>query len=121
MNNIPGFPPMDEERRLALEAALERSRQMEAEDAKKQYERNTKNAIAKGFSSWEEECQIRLDKASRQEAEFEQQLEEKAAAAGKTVAEIFRELYPHKELTPPSPIPSFSQCDCEGNQFSFPK
>lgn len=112
---------MDEERRIALEAALERSRRIGAEDKKKRYERNTKNAIAKGFSSWEEECQIRWDEGLRQEAEFEKELEEKAAAAGKTVAEIFRELYPCKELTPPSPIPSFSQCDCEGNQFSFPK
>lgn len=112
---------MDEERRLALEAALKESRRMGAEHAKKRYERNTKNAIAKGFSSWEEECQIRMDEASRQEAEFEQELEEKAAAAGKTVAEIFRELYTFKDLTPPSPIPSFSHCDCEGNQLSFPK
>ncbi|MCJ1319120.1 hypothetical protein MMC15_004453 [Xylographa vitiligo] len=55
-----------------------------------------------------------MDEWARREAEYQQRLPEMAAAAGKTVAEYQRDLCAgNKEFIPPSPVLSFSQCDCE--------
>ena len=105
-----GLPPMDETKRIALEAALESCRRQEAE----WHERLTANAIAMGFSSLEEKQQHGLDEWARSEAEYRQRLPERAAAAGKTVEEYHRDIFSNKDFVPPSPVPSFSQCDCEG-------
>ena len=108
------LPPMDEATRVAVEAALERCRRRAAEEDKARHERLTTTAIAMGFSSLEEQRQREWDERLRLEAEYKQQLPEIAAAAGKTVEEYHRDLFSNKDLMPPSPVPSFSQCDCEG-------
>ena len=106
---------MDETRRSALEAALERCRQQTAEEDRERHERLTANAIALGFSSLEEQRQYQWDERSRLEAEYKQRLPERAAAAGKTVEEYHRDLFSNKDFIPPSPALSFSNCDCEGS------
>ena len=110
MDKTMNLPPMDEVKRIALEEALERCRRRAAE----RHERRTANAIAMGFSSLEEQEQHALDEWSRSEAEYKQRLPEYAAAAGKTVEEYHRDLFSNKDFVPPSPVPSFSQCNCEG-------
>lgn len=102
--------PTDEARRIALDAALERCQQAD----KEHHEGLLANAIALGFSSLEEKDQYDMDEWGRQEAEYRQRLPEMAAAAGKTVEEYHRDLFSNKDFIPPSPVPSFSQCDCEG-------
>ena len=108
------LPPMDDVSRLAVIAALERSLQLEAKHEKELHERLTASAIAMGFSSLEEQRQHEEEEGERREAEFRQRVPEIAAAAGQTVEEFYRDLYSNKDLTPPSPVPSFSDCDCEG-------
>ena len=108
------LPPMDEATRIAVEAALERCRRRTAEKDKERHERLTTSAIAMGFSSLEEQRQHEWDEGLRLEAEYEQRLPEIAAAAGKTVEEYHREQFSNKDFIPPSPVPSFSQCECEG-------
>lgn len=117
MNKPVKLPPMNESKRIALEAVLEEIQRDRAKADKERHERNTKSAIALGFSSWEEQCQIEWDEGVRLEAEYEQRLPEFAAVAGMTVEEYHRELYSNKDLIPPSPVPSFSQCCCEGKQY----
>ena len=109
-----GLPLMDEATRIAVEAALERCRRRTAEEDKERYERLTTSAIAMGFSSLEEQRQHEWDEGSRLEAEYKLLLPKIAAAAGKTVKEYHRNLFSNKDFIPPSPVQSFSQCDCEG-------
>ena len=105
-----------EERAIAIEAARERNR----ESSRKHKERLTAEAIARGFSSLEERKQHDMDEWARREAEYQQRLPEMAAAAGKIVAEYQRDLCAgNKEFIPPSPVLSFSQCDCEGKFLLF--
>ena len=113
------LPPMDEAMRIALEEALERCRRQTAEEDKERHERLTANAIAMGFSSLEEQEQHEWDEELRLEDEFWQQLPEKAAAAGKTVEEYHRDIFSNKDFIPPSPVPSFSQCNCEGKHHAL--
>ena len=108
------LPPMDEETRIAVEAALERCWRRTAEEDKERHERLRTSAIAMGFSSLEEQRQHEWDERSRLEAEYKRRLPEIAAAAGKTVKEYHGDLFSNKDFVPPSPIPSFSQCECEG-------
>ena len=114
MSNATRLPPMDEATRIAVEAALERCRRLTAEIDKERHERLTASAIAMGFSSLAEQRKHEWDEGLRMEAEYRQQLPEMAAAAGKTVEEYHRDLFSNKDFVPPSPVPSFSQCHCEG-------
>lgn len=114
MDKAMKLPPMDEATRIAVEAALERCRRRTAEEDKERHERLTTNAIAMGFSSLEEQRQHEWDERSRLETDYKRRLPEMAAAAGKTVEEYHRDLFSNKDFIPPSPVPSFSQCDCEG-------
>ena len=104
------IPPMDEARRIAVEAALRRWQ----EESKRYHERLEASAIAQGFQSFEEKQQHEMNEWDRRAAESRKRLPEVAAAAGKTVEEYHRELFSNKDFIPPSPVPSFSQCDCEG-------
>ena len=105
---------MEKTTSVALEEALERCRRQTAEEDKERHERLTAKAIAMGFSSLEVQRQHEWDERSRLEAEYWQRLPERAAAAGKTVEEYHRDIFSNKDFVPPSPVPSFSQCDCEG-------
>ncbi|MCJ1381213.1 hypothetical protein MMC17_004322 [Xylographa soralifera] len=106
---------LDDKKSLDLEAVLERCRRRRAEISKERHERLTAEAIALGFSSSEERRQHDWNESVRREADFQRRLPEMAAAAGKTVVAYQRDLFAgNKEFIPPSPVPSFSQCDCEG-------
>ena len=108
------LPLMDEETSIAVEAALKRCRRRAAEEDEARHKRLTASAIGMGFSSLEELRQHEWDDGLRLEAEYEQQLPALAAAAGQTVEEYHRDLFSNKDFIPPSPVPSFSRCDCEG-------
>ena len=114
MDKTMKLPPMDEATRIAVEASLERCRRRTAEEDKERHERLTASAIAMGFSSLKDQRQDEWDEGLRLEADYKQRLPEIAAAAGKTVNEYHCDLFSNKDFIPPSPVPSFSQCDCEG-------
>ena len=110
------LPPIDKARFIAAEAILERVRRETAVEKKEEHKRLTAKAIAEGFSSLEEQEEHEMKEWGRRDAEYRKRLPEMAAAAGKTVEEYHRELYSNKDFIPPTPVLSFSQCDCEGKQ-----
>lgn len=78
-------------------------------------ERRTAEAISMGFSSKEELEAYEWECRARQHEDGRKRRAERAALEGKTVEELENELYSgNKDFVVGSPLPSLSQCRCEG-------
>lgn len=112
---IPSYIQLDPQKRLRVEKALEQARLGSEKWRKKIHEENTARAIAMGFTSVEELEEHEMEEWKKEDARAQRRLEEQAALEGKTVAELQAELCAgNKDFYPGSPVPSLSQCQCDG-------
>lgn len=94
--------------------AWERAARMLEELKKARYRQNTEEAIAKGFSSWEEMKNDHLESSRRLEKEHEKYMEEKARSLGITVDELYDQDPQRDRSTPYLTQSPPAQCDCDG-------
>lgn len=98
-----------------IEKAWEDSRQLQDKRRRERDERRTAEAIAMGFSSKEELEEYEWEEIGRQEEEAEKRMAERAALECKTVEQLWSELCAgNKVFEVGSPLPSLSQCRCDG-------
>ena len=92
----------------------ERMLQMMEEIRKAKYEKNTAEAIAKGYSSFEELVEERMERSRHLQKAHEKYMEEKAASLGITVDELIEQDPQRDRHTPYLAETPPIQCDCDG-------